>query len=475
VFERFERFIADVDACSTTATTLVAAQWAPEDDQVGAAMIAFASDRVPTFIVASYGSRVLPRHREVARHAVARLFFSDTANHYQLLGLNRTTDAERIRKNYQRLMALVHPDAGAIDFPRDAASRVNRAYATLSDAQLRAQYDASISMNLISQNVPASTRRVTVQAHEDTSFLLHLRRWIPNLGFRRGVVLALLASAFCAALALFALIPTDTLPVLVESRPRLVLAESLAPKVDPATSDAASRSAELAQSIAAQSTNAATSLPRPVSETKPADVERSPLRLTMQLETPRETARQSTIATPPTSLSPQPAAPPKSVSVTNEPGLVRGDASISVSSKLIAKHEAQDSKHAVVSERVTGPAPANPLINDVAVILAQFTSSYESGSLASLASTFSPDMVARESVLTEYEKVFQQTKQRSIRLSDVRHTHVGDSRLVSAGVATVTTTDLRDRQVRQRVFLEIEIAREDNVSRIVRLANYEQK
>jgi len=97
-------------------------------------------------------SRDFPRAgREEVRVAalefVRQVCLWDRASHYQLLCVAAGADRDAIRENYHLLIALIHPDrqeAGAPAWPAGSAQRVNQAYATLSDAARRADYDASL-------------------------------------------------------------------------------------------------------------------------------------------------------------------------------------------------------------------------------------------------------------------------------------------------------------------------------------------
>lgn len=60
-------------------------------------------------------------------------------NHYQTLGVNENANTDEIKRAYRKLAAQHHPDKGG-----DTAKfqQVQKAYETLSDQNLRAQYDA---------------------------------------------------------------------------------------------------------------------------------------------------------------------------------------------------------------------------------------------------------------------------------------------------------------------------------------------
>ena len=71
------------------------------------------------------------------------------ADHYALLGLERTADAAAIKERYRQMMRLTHPDfassaAAGGSWPADAASRINQAYEVLASDAQRRSYDEQL-------------------------------------------------------------------------------------------------------------------------------------------------------------------------------------------------------------------------------------------------------------------------------------------------------------------------------------------
>ena len=108
---------------------------------------------------------------------------------------------------------------------------------------------------------------------------------------------------------------------------------------------------------------------------------------------------------------------------------------------------------------------------DAEDVVVRFSNAYESGSIGAFSQLLSPGMPGRRQMLIEYERVFQATRQRSIKFKQLKHTANGEQ-ISTTGYATVTTTDQDNRTVIQRVFLEFEISRDRGEPRIERLANY---
>jgi hypothetical protein len=65
----------------------------------------------------------------------------ERATHYQVLCLEPDASPEQVREGYHLLIALIHPDRHDSGWPAGCAQRANEAYAVLSDAARRAQYD----------------------------------------------------------------------------------------------------------------------------------------------------------------------------------------------------------------------------------------------------------------------------------------------------------------------------------------------
>lgn len=118
-------------------------------------------------------------------------------------------------------------------------------------------------------------------------------------------------------------------------------------------------------------------------------------------------------------------------------------------------------------------ANAGPRIGpaDASDVLVTLSSAYESGSISAFSRVLAPTMVGRRQVLSDYERVFQQTRQRSIRFTELKHKANGE-RIVTSGYAVVSTVDNENRASSQRIFLEIDIGRSPEGLKIERLHNF---
>ena len=101
----------------------------------------------------------------------------------------------------------------------------------------------------------------------------------------------------------------------------------------------------------------------------------------------------------------------------------------------------------------------------------RFSNAYETGSLSGFDQVLAPGMPGRSQLLTDYGRLFQVTRNRSIRFIQLKHAIAGE-RMATRGYAVVTTTDQENRVSKQRVYIEMEISIDRNVPRIERISNY---
>ncbi len=459
-----DQLVADLDAYASGAA-LPFSNWEPRDDYVGAALIALASAKVPRRIAEQVGDEVSNVRRDAARRLIASHFFAFDADFYRILGARRTTPDDLLRKNYQRMMALVHPDSSPVGFPIDAAARANKAYATLSERSLRDVYDQSLAAS--SSTVVTAAPRVDVAKNaglrgEPNSHLARIKRLLPTLGFRKGLIALGAGMLFACGLGLYQLMSSESHVVLVEARPRLAQSVEL------------SSSAPIVETPVAQLDGAVSTVP-PSQAAAGVPSLSTPLRLTTELRktvADKPTTRQKYTPADPAVIAPVETAtvaiqPPNSVSGTKRvaDGPSVNAARTESASQMATEWPAQTTAPPVRDERSAA---------DIDALLAQFASAFEAGSLSAMKQSFSTSMNGRNAVLADYERVFQSTKQRNIYFSKMRHNPLSAERVMASGIATVATVDLENRSVRQRVFLEIEISREAAGARISRIANYEQ-
>ncbi|MRD46852.1 DnaJ domain-containing protein [Caenimonas koreensis DSM 17982] len=135
--------------------------------------------------------------RQAACFFMRGAMLNQTADHYTLLGLDKTATADAIKDHYRLMMRLIHPDfaqqEGGTDWPPDTASRVNRAYETLSSPQLRQQYDADTAPVAATAAPTAQTLRAEAEKAPPADPRAHLRVVAGVMG---GVGVVLLGTFF---------------------------------------------------------------------------------------------------------------------------------------------------------------------------------------------------------------------------------------------------------------------------------------
>ena len=62
-------------------------------------------------------------------------------NYYEILGVDKTADADTIKKAYRKLVRKYHPDVSKEPDAAERIAEINTAYETLSDKEKRAEYD----------------------------------------------------------------------------------------------------------------------------------------------------------------------------------------------------------------------------------------------------------------------------------------------------------------------------------------------
>ncbi|XP_044288543.1 dnaJ homolog subfamily B member 6-like [Varanus komodoensis] len=112
-------------------------------------------------------------------------------NYYEVLGVQRTASADKIKKAYRQLALKVHPDKNPGN--REAAEKkfveISKAYEVLSDAKKRDAYDQSVKGNTSGKERPGGRRGTTrhdrghgdkgyEERHVDTELSFHR----PHLG-----------------------------------------------------------------------------------------------------------------------------------------------------------------------------------------------------------------------------------------------------------------------------------------------------
>ena len=62
-------------------------------------------------------------------------------DYYEILGVDRNTDKEEIKRAYRRLARKYHPDVNKEAGADERFKEINRAYEVISEPETRARYD----------------------------------------------------------------------------------------------------------------------------------------------------------------------------------------------------------------------------------------------------------------------------------------------------------------------------------------------
>ncbi|WP_395686647.1 DnaJ domain-containing protein [Caenimonas koreensis] len=105
--------------------------------------------------------------RRAASFFMRGAMLNQTADHYALLGVDRKATTDVVKDHYRLMMRLMHPDFaprdGGAEWAPDTASRVNRAYETLSSTELRQQYDATLAPQPVSAALTSQAIRAAAE------------------------------------------------------------------------------------------------------------------------------------------------------------------------------------------------------------------------------------------------------------------------------------------------------------------------
>ncbi len=526
MFERVNSLLDDLDAFSADPAR-VKLPFSFSSNELGAALLQLAAGRTPLVLESSApGSAQF----ESAERFLANIVFSPKNSYFTLLCVDRDAPDDVLRENYRRLIALVHPDARPIGFPTDAAARVNLGYAVLSNLAARTSYAESLE-RLPLTSADAVTANPQQNQANRTSDRARTRAPVPAGGVFRWIRrprfgVGLLALAVLLILPVF-IVMTDMAKdnqgdQLVSGRGPVgsgqsVLAKEVAagsPKSGATMSYEPARSSRAdAGAISARANSAAFANSSPVREMVPA---------TAPVETvagaSRSSPDQSAIAlsngepAPPLRIRPSDATTPMKLLLAPVPNRLFASTeapAVRVESPSAAVTAARPAV-AATSDPVSPPVPSANAANaanaataatsgvgtgaqppagsvqiasasaprvtqartrDAEDMLLRFGSAYEQGSIDGVRTLFAAAMPGRVQMITDYQRVFSSTQQRSIRFLQLKHTIVGE-RVTTVGQAVVSTLSADNKKASQRVFLEIEVARDGNEVRIERMSNY---
>ena len=527
MFDRPESLLDDIDHLAET-QTFPSAGFALSSSEVGQSVIMLALGRMPSVYMGLVADdKVSDLRQQTARQLVARWFLASEATLYASLGVAPDCSHEMLRENYRRLIGLVHPDTRPVGFPEDSASRVNMAYSVLADAERRASYDAS--MALLTQQTPSPLQqtitkvpnRARTSQHE--GILDRFRAAVPQVQFGKGLLAIAGFMLVPIGFAVYSLANRDVHPQIVEARAKLNVSPDFASRPESSNSTGQAASASIASAsgnspVAANAVSGPSDTTGLVSKRQPTTTIETPPKLTLStrlqnllggnVQVPSTSveapSRIQSVQNNPASLAPVPASTVNSA--TSQPETIVATRAASVSPTPVAATTSAVERTAAKSipnsdnpgatatadrpsrasnaasplvpaslpQGNAAPAPTpenrvNPV--DADDVLVRLSGAYEAGSIAAFSKVFSTSMAGRRQLLSDYERVFQQTRQRSIRFTQFKH-KVSGEKLLTSGFAVVSTVDNDNRASSQRIFLEIDIGREPEGLKIERLHNY---
>lgn len=479
------------------------------NNEVGKALIQIAGGKIAEAFSASLApdANESTALTQAAKQFVSGVMLAPSSDHFTMLGVTPDADAGLIRENFRRLMALVHPDANPVGFPIDAASRVNLAYGVIADSERRAEY---VTREINGFPAPIATVAAETWAY-DASGASHSERSgarsfietvLETLRSRRTLlwVAGLLLVPIGFGLASF--VSSEPPPArLVEARPNLNMSLDVSVPPAAASSGQGSPAVETPAATAAMRVDGS-GLPQPAPDraaaplavpAPPNDAPSTGLRLRATTTPP--------MTPPPTAPSVGPGSSHSRSNATLKQEMAKGaaevapTATVAANGALIAtspppQSSARATDVVANADAVIAPPPVvtNATIARVATpdrvdgaarirtaevedILVKFTNAYQAGSIGAFSQLLASGIAGRRQMLNDYDRIFNSTRNRSIKFNHLKHTATGD-RVSTSGYATVTTTDQDNQTVTQRVFLEFDIGRERGEPRIERLANY---
>lgn len=514
IFERTEALLDDLRAFAAD-PSIAAIPFSFPSHQRGSSLLQLAAGRTPASLESRSPSTL---DFQAAQRFLAYVAFDSKNDYFTLLCVDRNAPDEAIKDNYRRLIALVHPDANPIGFPADAASRVNLGYAVLSNSEARASYAESLDRILTDSAFAikdhpgeANGARGSPKAQR-SSPPRRLFAWIKRPRFGFGLL----------ALATILIVPVV---VILANMAKDTGGERLISSREKSEQSERKQAASNAESIAVSSTRS-TNAPEPsniaaVTESSvplqpPKSSSRSdypiravsiPVDATERTQAPRSAPEKGALAisnggyslaattefatNPPSmrlSLAPvpsrslDPTEPASTVSDTRPP---RVTAPQTAPPALVDAGQRNSNNAPATTPGTVTAQPSAVAQNQSAAVpramdargrdsedaLLRFGSAYEQGSIESVRALFASAMPGRSQMIANYQRVFFNTRQRSIRFLQLKHTVAGQ-RVTTVGEAVVNTIGTDNKSSSQRVFLEIEVARDGNDVRIERMSNY---
>jgi len=430
--------------------------------------------------------------REAAATYVRQVFFRPHATPYQTLGLAPGASAQAIKENFRLLMQLVHPDrqdARSL-WPESFAAQANRAYGILRNDQSRADLDrdeyeraarARTKQHKAALAAMAPTPRwpPVAIANRRTPSRARLPEWLTAVvgGFMRQhpAVVAFVVLLGAAALVIGAVmwksdvgsltrearapsVPTRPAPERIVAEPVMTAVEPDAP-VAPQAGDGGRHVSLATPLLAVDSDTMPTA--RSVFRARPAAVREPQVDAVDVAETRR------------TSATPSAEAPP------DRAATAAGAAADLAATKSASANSATtpaDPPSAPTAASTPATSTLQPLtMAEIDALFAAFVDSYDRGRLDTFAVLFDEDAETnlyhgRAAIRGEYGELFRLSEWRQMQLQQISWRRDGE-RAYAKGEIAVRIAWRDGREVKQRVAVDIEVARRGGRVVITRLAH----
>ena len=521
MFDHPRSLLDDIDQLADT-QLFPSASDALSSSEVGQSVIMLALGRMPVLGTGlATDEKVSELRQQTARQLVARWFLADQATLYSSLGIAPDCSPEMLRENYRRLIGLVHPDTRPVGFPDDSASRVNMAYSVLADAERRASYDAT--MALFTQQIPsplqqaAASVSVRARTSQPDGIFDRFRAAVPQVRFKNGLLAIAGLMLLPIGYSVYSVANRDVQPQIVEARAKVLGMTDFPSRPEPLNNTgtaapspytAVSDNALVVANIAAGQNRVPASTNENVSSATTAPAPQLNLSTRLQnliggnliVAAPSAEApirdQNSTVSLAPvrpstesnTTVQPEPTGATRTASASTaatvssagtaertatKPPISADPIGPVVTADRAVRTPASSQVPPVQSSGTSPLSSTESRVNpaDADDVLVKLSGAYEAGSIAAFSKVFATSMAGRRQLLSDYERVFQQTRQRSIRFTQFKH-KVSGEKLLTSGFAVVSTVDNDNQSSSQRIFLEIDIGRDSEGLKIERLHNY---
>jgi ketosteroid isomerase-like protein len=398
--------------------------------------------------------------REAAIFYIQQVCFAPGSTSYRVLGVEPDASDERIREHYRWLARWLHPDRNPDPWEVVFAERVGQAWQELRTPERRQRYvatqediddwDVVVSAQPVHRAAPAQPREIA-SAQAITARDL---RWVPS-----AIVASLAASALLLVVVFYA------------SRPRPVPAPSVASySAEPATppSDLPARAPVPVPAA----------LPAPLAVAQvPVD---APPAIAMSAPPP------APVAAPPQAV-PEPARVPAPRMESKPPEKVVV-AAVEAARPRLPK-VAPTAVPAAVAARATpagaalstaeAPAPVVATMDagEANQLLGNFSRAYKEGDLQGMRALFADDARGPrgglDSILSDYDRVFSDTRKRSLDVRNVNVFQSGDTYTIVASFEATVTSERSGRARRSHGDLRIDLRRQGRQWQIYRMQHDE--